>query len=79
MTCAISDGFAWSKHAKQKWDSAGSQNPKPGSSHVQRSYLSVGGGNESGVDWRSPEKTDQVAFVVNSIDNCGADSIRIIH
>ena len=69
------------KYAKPKRDSAGSQNPTPVSSHVLRDYLSLvsGSGNESGVDWRSTEETDQEAPIVNSIDNCGTDSIRVVH
>ena len=39
----------------------------------------TGNGNESGVDWRRTEETDENALVVNSVDNCGTDCIRVIH
>jgi hypothetical protein len=38
-----------------------------------------GSGNEPGVDWWSTEETYQVALVINSIENCGTDSIRVVH
>ena len=52
------------------------------SSHLLRGYLSLavaGSGNESGVDWRRTEETDQLAVIVNSVDNRRTDSIRIVH
>ena len=39
----------------------------------------TGSGNESGVDWRSSEETDQKTLVVDAVDNRRTDSIRIIY
>src|SRR6266404_9719752 len=39
----------------------------------------TGNGNESGVDWRSTEETDQKTLVVDAVDNRRTDSIRIIY
>jgi hypothetical protein len=52
--------------------------------HVLRDYLLLvvgvaGNGNESGVDWRSAEETDQNPLVVDAVDNRRSDSIRIIN
>ena len=62
------------------------RNPTPVSSLVLRDYLLLvlgvavaGNGNESGVDWRSTEETDQNALVVDAVDNRCTDSIWIIN
>jgi hypothetical protein len=39
----------------------------------------TGNGNESGVDWRSTEETDQETLVVDAVDNRRTDPIRIIY
>ena len=39
----------------------------------------TGSGNESRVDWRSTDETDQNALVVNAVDNRRTDSGRIIY
>src|SRR6267154_2060900 len=64
------------EYVKQKWDSAGPQNPTPACSER---LPFTGSGNEPGVDWCSTEETYQNTLVVDAVDNRRTDSIRIIH
>src|SRR5260370_27206248 len=66
-------------HANPKRDSAGSQNGTPAVVTRAERLPLTGSGNESRVEWRSTEETDQKALVVDAIDNCRTESIRVVY
>ena len=72
-------GISILKYVKQEWDSAGSQKSHAAIVTRAERLPLTGSGNESGVDWRSAEETDQNALVVDAVDNCRTDSIRVVH